>query len=86
MAVSYDESDDIEGHEAGPDGQSTAEYAFAETRKRDLRSPVVVFASGDHGTENKRAAMSLGATSFEFTWAGLFQEIERIFEPASQRE
>ncbi len=74
------------GHQKGPEGQSTAEYVLSATRARDLRSPVVVFASGDHGTENKRKSMDLGATSFEFTWEGLFQEIERIFKPGSPLE
>ncbi len=71
------------GHGLGPDGGSTAEHVLGEVRRRDLRVPVVVFASGDHADDNKRSAMGLGATSFEFTWEGLFQEIERIFRPAS---
>ena len=48
-----------------------------------MQAPVVVFASGAHADENKREAMALGAASYEFTWEGLFQEIERIFTPGS---
>jgi hypothetical protein len=29
--------------------------------------------------------MGLGATSYEYSWEGLFQEVERIFTPGSGR-
>jgi len=69
------------GEGAGSD--PVAVDLLRNVRERDVRAPVVVFASGSHADENKRTAMSLGATSYEFTWAGLFQEIERIFTPGS---
>ena len=72
------------GHGEGPDKLAVGEHLLREIRRRDLRAPVVVFASGDHADENKRTAMGLGATSFEHGWQSLFREIERIFTPGSQ--
>lgn len=72
------------GHGLGPDGGSVAEYLLRQVRTRDLEVPTMVFASGDHADANKVAAMKLGATSYEYTWEGLFQEIGRIFTPGSQ--
>ncbi len=74
------------GHGRAPGGGSTAEHVLGEVRRRNLHAPVLVFASGDHADENKRTAMGLGATSSEFTWEGLFQEVERIFRPGSGSE
>ncbi len=71
------------GFGEGEGSDPVAVDLLRNVRERDLRAPVVVFASGSHADENKRTAMSLGATSYEFTWAGLFQEIERIFTPGS---
>jgi hypothetical protein len=72
------------GYGEGPDGLAVGEHLLIEMRRRDLRAPVVVFASGAFATENKRAAMALGAASYEFQWQGLFREIERIFTSGSQ--
>jgi hypothetical protein len=72
------------GYGDGPDGRPVGEYLLSQMRRRDLRAPVVVFASVGHADENKRAAMALGATGFEHRWQGLFREIERIFTPGSR--
>jgi DNA-binding NarL/FixJ family response regulator len=72
------------GHGLAPNGDSTAEHVLSEVRSRDLRAPVVVFASGSHADDNKRASMALGATGYEFEWEGLFREIERIFTTGSR--
>jgi hypothetical protein len=70
------------GHELArsADGQpcGVAERLLTEIRRRDVRVPVIVFASGAHGVENKRAAVGLGATAYTATWSALFQEIERV--------
>ena len=69
------------GHGLGPSGESTAEYLLKEVRARGIEAPVMVFASGDHADDNKVRAMRLGATSYEYSWEGLFKEIGRIFAP-----
>ena len=71
------------GHGLGPDGQAAGEHVMSQIRERHLEVPVVVFASGAHADQNKRRAMQLGATSYEYTWEGLFREINRIFQPGS---
>lgn len=71
------------GHGSGPDGQSSAEHLLGQIRARNLPAPVIVFASGEHADENKVRAMRLGATSYESTWEGLFQEIARVLRPGS---
>jgi hypothetical protein len=72
------------GHGLGPSGGSVAEYLVRQVRARGIEVPVMVFASGDHADANKVTALKLGATSYEYTWEGLFQEIGRIFTPGSQ--
>ena len=71
------------GHTLGPDRQSAAEHVLTQIRERNLGVPTFVFASSQHADENKEQAMRLGATSYEYAWEGLFQEISRIFRPAS---
>ena len=71
------------GHGQGAGGEPAAIELLNGLRQRAVQAPVVVFASGAHADENKREAMALGAASYEFTWEGLFQEIERIFTPGS---
>jgi DNA-binding NarL/FixJ family response regulator len=73
------------GHGEGSTGEAVAVELLKEIRARDVRAPVVVFASGSHADANKRIAMGLGATSYEYSWEGLFQEVERIFTPGSGR-
>ena len=73
------------GHGEGSTGDAVAVELLKEIRTRDVRAPVVVFASGSHADVNKRTAMGLGATSYEYSWEGLFQEVERIFTPGSMR-
>lgn len=48
------------GHGLGPDGTSVGEHVLGEIRRRDLRTPVMVFASGYCADENRRAALRLG--------------------------
>jgi SIR2-like domain len=69
------------GHGFGPEGGSVGEYVLGEIHRRAIETPVIVFSSGGHADANKTAAMRLGATSYEYTWEGLFQEINRIFKP-----
>ena len=50
-----------------------------QMRQRDVRVPVVVFASGDHAEENREAALRLGALEYTFTWDALYAVIDRRF-------
>jgi CheY-like chemotaxis protein len=50
-----------------------------QLRARDLRVPVVVFASGDHVDENREVALRLGALEYTFAWDTLFAVIDRRF-------
>ena len=74
------------GLENDPGGEicASAECLLAQMRSRDLRVPVIVFASGEHADENKAAALALGANAFTFTWEGLFRRIADVFEPGSR--
>jgi hypothetical protein len=63
---------------------ASAECLLAQMRKRDLRVPVIVFASGEHADENKAAALALGTSAFTFDWEGLFRRIADVFEPGSR--
>ncbi len=50
-------------------------------RRKDLRAPVVVFASGDHAAENRETALRLGALEYTSDWETLFEVIDRRFGP-----
>lgn len=55
-------------------------------RKRDVRVPAVVFASGDHAYENREAALRLGALEYTSDWDTLFAVIDRRFsDPSAAR-
>jgi hypothetical protein len=57
-----------------------------QMRRRDLRVPVVVFASGDHADENREAAFRLGALEYTSRWDALFAVIDRRFsDPSAAR-
>lgn len=57
---------------------AVAERILMEMRSRDLRAPVIVFASGGFADENRRTALALGAQAYVFEWRDLFREIERV--------
>jgi CheY-like chemotaxis protein len=75
------------GHEleTADDGQpiSLAEHLLSEIRQRDIRTPVIVFASAGYADANKRTALSLGAVDYTFSWESLFRTIESVFTPGS---
>ena len=75
------------GHDQAVDGDgrpiSLAEQLITEMRRRDLRVPVIVFASSAFADENKRTALRLGALDYTFSWEGLFRTIEQVFQPGS---
>ncbi|MCJ7782150.1 MAG: SIR2 family protein [Acidimicrobiia bacterium] len=75
------------GHQQATDAAgepiSLAEWLLSEIRRRDIRTPAIVFASHGHADENKRAVLSLGAVDYTFTWEGLFRTIEGVFRPGS---
>jgi CheY-like chemotaxis protein len=50
-----------------------------QMRLRDVRVPVVVFASGDHVEENRESALRLGALEYTFEWDALYAVIDRRF-------
>jgi hypothetical protein len=50
-------------------------------RREDVRTPVVVFASGAHAVENREAALRLGALEYTSDWETLFEVIDRRFGP-----
>jgi len=55
-------------------------------RQRDIRVPVVVFASGDHADQNREAAFQLGALEYTSRWDALFAVIDRRFsDPSAAR-
>ncbi len=61
-------------------GCAVAERLLSEIRQRDVRVPVIVFASGDHANENRQAALKLGALAFVSRWQTLFHEIAKVFQ------
>jgi hypothetical protein len=71
----HDGADSLDGGRC-----SVAERILLEIRRRDLRLPVLVFASGAHAAENRRTAMGLGAQAYAAEWGHLFREIERVVE------
>ncbi|MBT8462560.1 MAG: SIR2 family protein, partial [Gemmatimonadetes bacterium] len=71
------------GHGESPAGTSNAEFLLQEIRSRDLRAPVIVFASGSHADENKRLALGLGAVAYVFRWESLFREMAEVLEPGT---
>jgi hypothetical protein len=69
-----------------PRRPSDATTLLVEMRRRDLRVPAVVFASGDHADENREAAMRLGALEYTSRWDALFAVIDRRFaDPSAAR-
>lgn len=57
---------------------------LAEMRARDIRSPVLVFASERDAEQRKREAIELGAQAYCVRFETLFRRIEDLFAPASQ--
>lgn len=69
-----------------PRRASDATSLLEEMRRRDVRVPVVVFASGDHADENREAALRLGALEYTSRWDTLFAVIDRRFaDPSAAR-
>jgi len=58
---------------------AVAVTVLTEMRRRDLRAPVVVFASPSDVPFRRREVMRLGAYGYFFAFEELFQEIARIF-------
>lgn len=61
-------------------GGSNCERLLGEMRRRDLRAPVIVFASGHYADDNKRAALRAGAIAYCYRWATLFRKLRDIFD------
>jgi hypothetical protein len=55
-----------------------------EMRRRDLRSPIVIFAGKSDADERKRLALSLGALHYCVNFETLFMKIEEIFSSAEK--
>lgn len=60
----------------------TAVGLLAGMRSRDLRCPVMVFASAVEADERKRVILGLGALAYTFTFSDLYRRIEEVFSPA----
>lgn len=68
-----------EAESPGGGRYAVAERVLGEIRRRDLRVPVLVFASGGFAAENRSAALRLGSQGYACEWGHLFREIERVF-------
>jgi hypothetical protein len=55
-----------------------------EMRARDIRCPVLVFASDRDAEQRKRDALALGAQAYCIRFETLFRRIEGLFAPASE--
>ena len=51
-----------------------------EVRRRDLRTPVIVFASDTDVRERRRLALRLGALGYHHRFEELFQDIARVLD------
>lgn len=65
------------GHQTA--GSSDAAQLLEGMRRRDLRAPVIIFASGDFAEQNRELALTLGALEYTSSWQALFQAIDRRF-------
>lgn len=63
------------------DRDSDAVRLLDAMRRKDLRAPVVVFASGAHAPDNRETALRLGALEYASEWETLFEIIDRRFGP-----
>jgi CheY-like chemotaxis protein len=63
----------------GAGGPADAVRLLEGMRQRDLRAPVIVFASGEFATTNREIAINLGALEYTWKWETLFREIDRRF-------
>jgi hypothetical protein len=66
-----------------PEGEpcSTAVGLLGAIRVRDLRCPVIVFASAANANERKRIALGMGALAYCHTFADLYKKIEETLSP-----
>lgn len=73
------------GDGQGRGGQcSTAEELLLEMRRRDLRSPVLIFSTVQNLDARKRTALSLGAQAYCYTAEALVRTIEQILSPGRE--
>ncbi|MCY1046750.1 SIR2 family protein [Corallococcus sp. bb12-1] len=67
-------------------GQTVAEQLLAAMRRRDLRSPVLIFSSNQDASERRRRALALGAHEYCWSFGGLLRAIERVLGPGIEHE
>ncbi|MDA0334275.1 MAG: SIR2 family protein [bacterium] len=60
---------------------STAVGLLGAIRTRDLRCPVIVFASATNANERKPAVLGMGALAYCYTFADLYRRIEETLSP-----
>ncbi len=53
-------------------------------RKRNLRSPVLIFSTRKHADTRKSQALALGAQAYCFSEDGLLRSMERILSPGDE--
>lgn len=59
----------------------TAVAVLRAIRQRDIRVPVIVFASHWEAEERKEQALAMGAADYCFTFESLFTRLESVFAP-----
>ena len=65
------------GHQ-GEAAPANAVRLLREMRRRALCAPVIVFASGAHRSENRGAALRLGALAYTNSWPELFRTLDDL--------
>jgi hypothetical protein len=65
------------GHAAA--GGPSALQLLDHIRARDIKVPLLVFASPDHAAANKRQLLRNGGLGYYFTWDGLLRGFEHVF-------
>ena len=60
--------------------QSNAITLARHIRKKEIQVPIIVFAGGEHATENRPKALKFGAFDYVYEWHDLFSRIEDLFK------